>query len=144
MAELKASGLYREDKGGTKPRYHLQPAHEVSGCEGYTAPLTDLEQKLLNYLGFCYPTSLPMKASKEWDGISPHRKRPVLASVQFKPQHFLYFRPDPHGQGSLRPILRDGAAATGKSPPSCRKRQACRVSTQGGMRSGAVRVSSSA
>lgn len=53
-AELKASGLYREDKGGTKPRYHLQPAHKVSGCEGYTAPLTDLEQKLLNYLGFCY------------------------------------------------------------------------------------------
>jgi hypothetical protein len=35
MAELKASGLVREDQGGARPRYYLMPAHEVPGCEGH-------------------------------------------------------------------------------------------------------------
>jgi len=26
-------------------------------------------------------------------------------AAQFRPQHFLYFLPDPHGHGSLRPVL---------------------------------------
>ena len=31
--------------------------------------------------------------------------RVLLPEASFKPQHFLYFLPEPHGQGSLRLIL---------------------------------------
>jgi SRSO17 transposase len=33
------------------------------------------------------------------------RKRDRKAASQFRPQHFLYFLPEPQGQGSLRPTL---------------------------------------
>ena len=37
------------------------------------------------------------------------------------PQHFLYFLPDPHGQGSLRPTFddRNGALQTGAAGGFC-------------------------
>jgi hypothetical protein len=34
----------------------------------------------------------------------------VTRRDQFRPQHFLYFLPEPQGQGSLRPTLPGGAA----------------------------------
>jgi hypothetical protein len=51
MADLKGSGLVREDEGGTRPRYYIMPAHEVPGSEGYASDkLTDAEQRVLSEL----------------------------------------------------------------------------------------------
>lgn len=40
----------------------------------------------------------------------PDGKRDPATAVQLRPQHFLYFFPDPHGHGSFRPTLPEDAA----------------------------------
>jgi hypothetical protein len=47
IGKLIAAGLIRQDKGGSKPRYYIMPAHLVRGCEGFVAPsLTPAEKAL--------------------------------------------------------------------------------------------------
>ena len=47
ISKLIAAGLIRQDKGGSKPRYYIMPAHLVRGCEGFVAPsLTPAEKEL--------------------------------------------------------------------------------------------------
>ena len=38
IGKLITTGLIRQDKGGSKPRYYIMPAHLVQGCEGFVAP----------------------------------------------------------------------------------------------------------
>jgi hypothetical protein len=72
MANLKASGLVREDEGGTRPRYYLMPAHEVPGCEGHVPALSDAERRALAELEPGYSTRFSTKASPDWGGASPY------------------------------------------------------------------------
>jgi hypothetical protein len=63
---LVQAGLAQITQTGTRPRYRLRPAHEVSGCEGYPpATLDHTEQRLLDQItrGDGY---VPAKASKGW------------------------------------------------------------------------------
>ena len=76
------------------------------------------------------------------DALSVAVGRPELIIFQFRPQHCLYFRPDPHEQGSFRPGR--GAALCGMPGrlaaivPASSGRDWCRiVATQFGIRSGA-------
>jgi hypothetical protein len=47
ISKLIAAGLIRQDKGGSKPRYYIMPAHLIRGCEGFIAPsLTPAEKEL--------------------------------------------------------------------------------------------------
>jgi hypothetical protein len=60
-------------------------------------------------------------------------KRPFLGNRlrhgQLRPQHRLYFFPDPHGHGSLRPTFPKFGASSLNWPPTCWPiRQALRVS----------------
>ena len=80
MAELKASGLVREDQGGARPRYYLMPAHEVPGCEGHVPALSEAEQRALTELNPGHSTSFSTKASCEWGGSSPYSAALGLAS----------------------------------------------------------------
>jgi hypothetical protein len=51
VAQLIEAQLIRRDKGGSRPRYYLMPAHMVQGCEGYVvAPLTANERALYSRL----------------------------------------------------------------------------------------------
>jgi hypothetical protein len=72
MAELKASGLVREDQGGARPRYYLMPAHEVAGCEGHVPTLSEAEQRVFAELKPGHPTSFSTKANRDWGGSSPY------------------------------------------------------------------------
>ena len=48
IGKLITTGLIRQDKGGSKPRYYIMPAHLVQGCEGFLAPpLAQAEKDLL-------------------------------------------------------------------------------------------------
>jgi hypothetical protein len=80
MAELKASGLVREDQGGARPRYYLMSAHEVPGCEGYVPTLSEPEQRAFAELKPGHPTSFSTKASCDWGGSSPYSAALGLAS----------------------------------------------------------------
>jgi hypothetical protein len=80
MAELKASGLVREDQGGARPRYYLMAAHEVPGCEGHVPALSDVEQRALAELKPGHPTWFSTKASPAWGGDSPYSAALGLAS----------------------------------------------------------------
>ena len=75
---------------------------------------------------------------------------------QCAPQQRLYLRPEPHGQGSLRPTLRPNARGLSRSDPAsgraalppgfpiCRDLvQAFRLRTNSGISPGAIRSSSS-
>jgi hypothetical protein len=47
IGKLIGAGLIRQDKGGSKPRYYVMPAHLIQGCEGFIAPpLTPAEKDL--------------------------------------------------------------------------------------------------
>jgi hypothetical protein len=72
MAELKASGLVREDRGGTRPRYFITPAHEVPGCEDHLPALSDVEQRVLAGLQPGRRTDLSARASPDLGGDSPY------------------------------------------------------------------------
>jgi hypothetical protein len=72
MCELKASGLVREDEGGTRPRYYLMPPHEVPGCEGHMPALGDAERQVLAELTPGHPTSLTTRKSADWGDLSPY------------------------------------------------------------------------
>jgi hypothetical protein len=73
MAELKASGLVREDQGGARPRYYLMPAHEVPGCEGHVPALSEAEQQALADMKPGYSTWFSTKANPAWGGgASPY------------------------------------------------------------------------
>jgi hypothetical protein len=80
MAELKASGLVREDQGGARPRYYLMPAHEVPGCEDHVPALSEAEQRALAELKPGYSTLFSTKASGDWGGSSPYSAALELAS----------------------------------------------------------------
>src|SRR5215207_6851870 len=63
---------------------------------------------------------------------------------QLRPWHFLYFLPEPHGHGSLRPTFpKLGVGVAGWEPRCWLTRQALRISTQAAIRLGAFSVSSS-
>jgi hypothetical protein len=72
MADLKASGLVREDQGGARPRYYLMPAHEVPGCEGHVPALSEAEQRALADLKPGSPTWFSTKTSSGWGGVSSY------------------------------------------------------------------------
>ncbi len=72
MAELIASGLVRQDEGGTRPRSYLMPAHEVPGCEGQMAALSGPERPALGDLKPGYSTWFSRKASRDWGGAIPY------------------------------------------------------------------------
>ena len=79
MAELKASGLVREDQGGARPRYYLMPAHEVPGCEGHVPALSEAEQRALTIEP--RPFDLVLNESElQWGGSSPYSAALGLAS----------------------------------------------------------------
>jgi hypothetical protein len=48
IGKLIAVGLIRQDKGGSKPRYYIMPAHLIRGCEGFVAPMLTPEEKQLH------------------------------------------------------------------------------------------------
>ncbi|HEV7255718.1 MAG TPA: hypothetical protein VGN97_21790 [Mesorhizobium sp.] len=50
VKDLVTCGLSRLTEAGTRPRYHLSPAHQVPGCEGHRPALTSLEQFALTAL----------------------------------------------------------------------------------------------
>jgi hypothetical protein len=72
MAELKASGLVREDQGGARPRYYLMPAHEVPGCEGHVPALSEAEQRALAELKPGHLILFSTKASCDWGNSSAY------------------------------------------------------------------------
>src|SRR5208283_6080419 len=72
MAELKASGLIRQDEGGTRPRYYIMPAHEVPGCEGHVPALSDAEQRALADLRPGHRVRFSATANPDWGGASPY------------------------------------------------------------------------
>ncbi len=50
LERLKASGLVRQDKGGTKPKYYIMPAHDVPGAIEARPPLSTEEQRVLDLI----------------------------------------------------------------------------------------------
>jgi hypothetical protein len=67
LAALAEAALLRLTRPGARPRYHVAPAHEVPGCEGFPPPALDaVEQKLYDQLaaGLAW---VPNKTGREWD-----------------------------------------------------------------------------
>src|SRR3954465_14652799 len=68
---LAKNGLIEVLREGTRPKYRLRPAHEVSGCEGYPPPALDETERELFELLCSGETWLPSKAEKRWGYRSP-------------------------------------------------------------------------
>ena len=84
----------------SQPRDFNTPDLAVCVCPGYPAlhpvPETDYHE-------------LPPLATPAWpNSVFPSLQMPG----QCAPQQRLYFRPEPHGQGSLRPTLRPKAVGS--------------------------------
>ena len=103
LKTLQRVGLTQALRDGTRPKYHLTPAHEIPGCEGYPPPpLDDVEERLMDVL-LQGQRPWHAKATKEWNYRSPNAIAKELVEKGWLRDV---------GQQSLRERLRpDGASS---------------------------------